>query len=85
MDLPTLISRKSPIPNLGVFSGICNFYSNVKKNSVSKHWNPYQTSRSVASDLGLHCLSMSNKKGARRIWVNTSHLYAFKAITRYAH
>ena len=27
-------------------------------------------SRSTASDLGLHCFPMSNKKDARLIWVN---------------
>ena len=32
--------------------------------------DPDQTPRSVASDLGLHCLSMSHKKDARLIWVN---------------
>ena len=28
-----------------------------------------ETQRSVASDLGLHCLSMSHKKDGRLIWV----------------
>ena len=37
--------------------------------SISNSGDPYQTPRSVASDLGLHCLSMSHKKDARRIWV----------------
>ena len=31
--------------------------------------DPDQTPHSVASDLGLHCLSMSHKKDARHIWV----------------
>ena len=31
--------------------------------------DPYQTSHSVASDLGLHCLPMPHKKDARHIWV----------------
>ena len=31
--------------------------------------DPDQTSNSVASDLGLHCLPMSGKKDARHIWV----------------
>ena len=31
--------------------------------------DPDQTPHSVASDLGLHYLTMSHKKGARHIWV----------------
>ena len=30
----------------------------------------HRTSHPLASDLGLHLLSMSHKKGARLIWVN---------------
>ena len=37
-----------------------NFYSNFDRNSG----DPDQTSRSVASDLDLHCLPTSHKKGA---------------------
>ena len=32
--------------------------------------DPYQTPRSVATDMGLHCLPMSRKWDARLIWVN---------------
>ena len=35
--------------------------------------DPDQTLHSMASDLGLHCLPMSHKKGARIIWVNPCH------------
>ena len=31
--------------------------------------DPERTPRSVASDLGLHCLPMSHRKDARHIWV----------------
>ena len=34
--------------------------------------DPDQTLHSVASDLGLHCLPMSNKKVARHIWVKNA-------------
>ena len=34
--------------------------------------DPDQTSNSVASDLGLHCLPMSSKKDARHIWVKNA-------------
>ena len=30
--------------------------------------------QNAASDLGIHCLPMSHKKGARRIWVKMLHL-----------
>ena len=33
---------------------------------------PDQKPHSVASDLGLHCLSMSHKKDARHIWVKNA-------------
>ena len=32
--------------------------------------DPDQTPRYVASDLGLHCLPMSNEKDAMLVWVN---------------
>ena len=35
--------------------------------------DPDQTPRSVASDLGLHCLPMSQKRDAMLIWVNENH------------
>ena len=35
------------------------------QHSTSKQWIPDQIPRSVASDLGMHCLPMSNKKDAR--------------------
>ena len=35
--------------------------------------DPEQTPRSAASDLGLHCLPMSQKWDARLIWVNLVH------------
>ena len=40
--------------------------------------NPDQTPRSAASDLGLHCLPMSQKWDARLIWVlNSKIIYNF--------
>ena len=48
------------------------FYSNSKNILWVNRGDPERTPRSVVSDLGLRCLSMSNKKGAtcRLIWVN---------------
>ena len=43
-------------------SGIFNFSSNVIEHSIRIHEDPDQMLRSVASDLGLHCLPMSHKK-----------------------
>ena len=34
--------------------------------------DPDQTSRSAASDLGLHCLPRSQKRDARLIWLKCS-------------
>ena len=36
--------------------------------------DPDQTLHSVASDLGLHYLSMSHKKDARHIWLKNAYL-----------
>ena len=38
--------------------------------------DPDQTPRSAASDLGLHCLPVSQKWDARLIWVNLFYDYA---------
>ena len=42
----------------------------------AKSGDPDQTSHSVASDLGLHYLPMSNKKDAMHIWVKM-HFFAY--------
>ena len=41
-------------------------------NPVTNSEDLDQTPRSVESDLGLHCLPMSQKWDARLIWVNTT-------------
>ena len=38
---------------------------------------PFGTLSFAASILGLFCLPMSNRKGARFIWVNNFHLTSF--------
>ena len=46
------------------------FYSNSLRNFCEQTVEtPDQTSHSVASDLGLHCLPMSNKKDPRLIYL----------------
>ena len=42
---------------------------------------PDQTPRTVASDLGLHCLPLSHENDARLIWVHTYTLASFNAQT----
>ena len=37
------------------------------ENPILKQWRPDQMPHSAASDLGLHCLSMSHKKEAKLI------------------
>ena len=46
-------------------SGIFNFSSNVIEHSIRIHEDPDQMPRSVASELGLHCLPMSHEKDGR--------------------
>ena len=46
-----------------------SYYSNLI-HSVSNSGDPDQTLSCPASGLGLHCLHMSHKKGARLTWVN---------------
>ena len=48
-----------------MLGGIFYFYINF--NRTANSGRPDQTPRSAASDLGLHCLLMSNKKDARLI------------------
>ena len=45
--------------------------------SVSNSGDPDQTPHSPASDLGMHCLPMSHKKGARRIWVIVAEMSSY--------
>ena len=65
MDFPISLNWMSSFLVLGLLGGIFQFYSKFNrtfcKQTVETH--------NVASDLGLHCLSLSHKKGARLIWV----------------
>ena len=45
---------------------------------------PDQTPRSVASGRGMHCLPMSHKKVASRIWVNITAYALFSSNTMLA-
>ena len=62
MDLPTLISRTSPFPILGMLGSIYHFPIILIQHYVSKHWRPDQTRCPAASDLGLRCWNMRHKK-----------------------
>ena len=42
--------------------------------------DPYQTPRSVTSDMGLHCLSMSLLWDARLIWVKHEQVEKWRPI-----
>ena len=70
----TCINWNSPFLFKGMLGGIFHFYSNLNgtfcKQTVETLIRRCVL-RSVASDLGLHCLHMSHKKDARLIWVNT--------------
>ena len=41
---------------------------------------PNQMPRTVASDRGLYCLTMSHKKEARLIWVNFRSIYSILVL-----
>ena len=49
-----------------LFGSICLFLNSLLVNSEDTD----QTPHSVASDLCLHCLSLSSNNGARLIWAN---------------
>ena len=63
MELPTVINWASPFPCKGLFVVILHIYSNFNR-TFGK-----QTVETLIrrSDLGLRCLPMSHKKGARLI------------------
>ena len=44
---------------------------------LANNEDPDQTPRPAASDLGLHCLSMSQKRDARLIWIK---YYTIRAV-----
>ena len=74
VDSSILISWTSPFPILGVSGVLFHFFLIFDRNS-----------HSVASDLGLHCLPMSQKWDARLIWVKSpqDRTYIFYAMSGY--
>ena len=67
MDPSIIINWTSQFPILGVSGVLFNFYS--ISNSLFLLANSEDPDQ-AASDLGLHCLLMSQKWDARLIWVN---------------
>ena len=61
------------------FSSLFKFQYNILQ---ANSGDPDQTPRSVASDLGLHCLNMSHKKDARLKQVNYELWYILKFILK---
>ena len=66
-----LYQKEERISNFGVvgwyFLFIC--IQILKKNMFANSGEPDQTPQNAASDLGLHCLPLSDKKDSRHIWV----------------
>ena len=69
MEFPTIINWNSPYLFKGMLGGIFHFYSNFNRKFYK------QTVKTLirchifaASDLGVHCLSMSHKKYSRLIF-----------------
>ena len=74
MEFLTLINSTGPFLLKGLLGSIFHFYSNSNRTFCEQTVETLitiQMRHSAASDLGLHCLPMSHKKGARLIWVNT--------------
>ena len=61
VDLSILINWKSPFPNLGVSGVSFHFSSFSNRFLLTNSEDLYQTLHSAASDLGLHCLPVSQK------------------------
>ena len=81
MDDLILITLTSLDPILGLLGGIINFHSNFNRTFLyARSENHDQTPRDVVSDLGLHCLLLTNKADAYRIF---EHLYSFYWGTTY--
>ena len=68
MDFSILISRTSPFPIIGMLGGI--FFQTLVDHTASKQCRSWPDAGNTTSDLGLHCLPMSHKKGAMLLWVN---------------
>ena len=62
-----IINWTSPFPKLGMFGVLFYCYSILIRNSCKQ--TEKTVNRSAVSNLGLHCLSMSQKWDARLIWV----------------
>ena len=72
MDSSTVIYWASPFVILGVPGLFCRFYSIVfKENPVANNVDPDKTPHYVASDLGLHCLSMILLRVSMKEWFNS--------------
>ena len=65
MDLSILKILTNPFWILGVSGVIYHFYLILDRKSFKQTVDPDQTLRSAASDLGLDCLSMSQKRDTR--------------------
>ena len=77
MHFPIIINCTSPFPILELLCDIFHFYSYFKRNFCKNSGEPDQKPRFAASDLVLHCISMSHKKNARFILVNINEGIGF--------
>ena len=77
VDPSILINWTSPFPSLGVSGELFHFYSfsNRMILLLANREDPDQMPRSVASDLGLHCLPISQKRDTRLIWMDELGFY----------
>ena len=75
MKLPISIKWTSPFSSSGFFGVVFHSYSNFNRTSCKQTVENLIRHCVVASDLGLYYLSMSHKKSASLIWVNTFGVY----------
>ena len=66
MEFPAPINWTSPFPFQGLYGGIFHLYSNFKRNFCKQ----------TVENLVLHCLPMSHRKDAKRIWVKFVLLFS---------
>ena len=74
MAFPIFINWTSPFLILGLMGGVFNVYSNSNRTFCKQTGDPDQMLHFEASDLGLHCLPVFQKRDARLIivemWLN---------------
>ena len=75
MDLPTFISRMSPLPILGVLDGICNFPTHFKWTFCKQTKKILIRHRVMRCLIGIFTVCLCPIKDARLIWVTLFNIW----------